>query len=80
MRSDAFSALTVGRSGLFTATGKTLRTSAKSGCCLQTEETWEIRAGVPTLVERIVEDASDGAPARRTVSRLIDGRMREVTP
>lgn len=80
VRSDAFSALTVGRSGLFTATGKTLRTSAKSGCCLQTEEAWEIRGGVPTLVERIVEDAGEGAPARRTVSRLIDGRMREVTP
>ena len=78
-RSAAFSELTVGRDGFFTIVDGRIRTSAKSGCCLHTEEFHVVEKNAPKLVERIVEDATaNRAAPTRTVSKLVDGRMREV--
>lgn len=79
VRSAAFSELTVGRDGFFTIVDGRIRTSAKSGCCLHTEEFHVVEKNAPKLVERIVEDATENRAApTRTVSKLVDGRMREV--
>lgn len=79
VRSAAFSELTVGRDGFFTIVDGRIRTSAKSGCCLHTEEFHVVEKNAPKLVERIVEDATaNRAAPTRTVSKLVDGRMREV--
>ena len=79
VRSAAFSELTVGRDGFFTIVDGRIRTTSKSGCCLHTEEFHAIEKNAPKLVERIVEDATGNrASPTRTVSKLVDGRMREV--
>lgn len=79
VRSAAFSELTVGRDGFFTIVDGRIRTTSKSGCCLHTEEFHVIEKNAPKLVERIVEDATGNrASPTRTVSKLVDGRMREV--
>lgn len=78
-RSVAFSELTVGRDGFFTIVDGRIRTTSKSGCCLHTEEFHVVEKNAPKLVERIVEDATGNRAApKRTVSKLVDGRMREV--
>ncbi len=78
-RSAAFSELTVGRDGFFTIVDGRIRTTSKSGCCLHTEEFHVVEKNAPKLVERIVEDATGNRAApTRTVSKLVDGRMREV--
>ena len=79
VRSAAFSELTVGRDGFFTIVDGRIRTTSKSGCCLHTEEFHVVEKNAPKLVERIVEDATGNRAApKRTVSKLVDGRMREV--
>lgn len=79
VRSAAFSELTVGRDGFFTIVDGRIRTTSKSGCCLHTEEFHVVEKNAPKLVERIVEDATGNrASPKRTVSKLVDGRMREV--
>lgn len=79
VRSAAFSELTVGKDGFFTIADGRIRASSKSGCCLHTEEFFVVEKNAPKLVERIVEDATaDRASPKRTVSRLVDGRMRAV--
>ncbi len=79
VRSAAFSELTVGNDGFFAVNEGRIRTSSKSGCCLHTEEFHVVEKNAPKLVERIVEDATGNRAApKRTVSKLVDGRMREV--
>ena len=79
VRSAAFSELTVGRDGFFTIVDGRIRTTSKSGCCVHTEEFHVVEKNAPKLVERIVEDATGNREApKRTVSKLVDGRMREV--
>lgn len=79
VRSAAFSELTVGRDGFFTIMDGRIRTTSKSGCCLHTEEFFVVEKNAPKLVERIVEDATaDRAAPKRTVTKLVDGRMRAV--
>ncbi len=79
VRSAAFSELTVGRDGFLTIVDGRIRTTSKSGCCLHTEEFHVVEKNAPKLVERIVEDATaNRAAPKRTVSKLVDGRMREV--
>lgn len=79
VRSAAFSELTVGRDGFFTIVDGRIRTTAKSGCCLHTEEFHVVEKNAPKLVERIVEDATGNRAApTRTVWKLAEGRMREV--
>ncbi len=79
VRSAAFSELTVGRDGFFAIVDGRIRTTSKSGCCLHTEEFHVVEKNAPKLVERIVEDATGNRAApKRRVSKLVDGRMREV--
>lgn len=77
--SSRFSELTVGRNSFFTVADGRIRTTSKSGCCLHTEEFFVVENNAPKLVERIVEDATAGREVpKRTVSKLVDGRMQAV--
>ena len=79
VRSAAFSELTVGKDGFFTVADGRIRTTSKSGCCLHTEEFFVVEKNAPKLVERIVEDrTAEGAKPTRTITKLVDGRMRAV--
>ena len=79
VRSAAFSELTVGKDGFFTVADGRIRTTSKSGCCLHTEEFFVVEKNAPKLVERIVEDrTAEGAKPSRTITKLVDGRMRAV--
>jgi hypothetical protein len=77
--SQAFSDLTVGRSGLFTLEDRRVRTGSKSGCCIHIRETFVVEKNAPVLVERIEEDATGGAAEPRiTVSRRVNGKMQKI--
>ena len=79
VHSKPFSELTVGRLGLFKLEGEKLRLYAKSGCCIHSEELYEVENNIPVLVERIEEDATGGKdPPKKTVWRRIDGTMQKV--
>lgn len=81
VHSRAFSDLTIGRSGLFTLDGGRIRTGSKSGCCIHIQETFAVENNAPVLVERMEEDATDGAGKPRiTISRRVDGQLRKVDP
>ena len=57
VRSQPFSALTPGGSGLFQLDDVKLRLQAKSGCCIHSVALYAVQKDIPVLTERIAEDA-----------------------
>jgi hypothetical protein len=76
-RSDALSELTQSGYGLFRADAARglLITWNKYGCCLHETQEYELHAGKPVVVHRLVEDTeSDDAWTIRTEETLVNGK------
>ncbi len=79
--SREFSDITIGKSAIFWIDDGRIRASSKSGCCIHSEETFAIVAGMPQLIERVTEEsASDGGAPKRTVERRVGDTLERVDP
>lgn len=76
--SAEISALTVGRSGLFTTEKGKIKVSSSDGCCLHVFDTYELETNRPKLIERVIENTSGPEPMV-TTERLKGDELRRVS-
>lgn len=78
VRNLALTELMLGATAPFIVDDGRLKLAFKDGCCLHIFDTYELQGNEPVLVERVTEDSTVSGQTKKTIERLVDGKLEIV--